>query len=101
MKGDTIIKEGDQGSEFFLLESGSCEVSTTVEGETKVLNHIEKGGYCGEVALLENGKRSATVVAHEDCTFVTIDSNAFKRLLGPLTKILYRNAESYARYTKN
>jgi CRP-like cAMP-binding protein len=57
-----VIKEGSGGAAFYLIESG--EVTVTIGGEPRAtLGH---GDYFGEVALIDEGVRTATVTALDD-----------------------------------
>jgi CRP/FNR family cyclic AMP-dependent transcriptional regulator len=60
--GDTITKEGSGGVGFFVIEEGEAEV--TVGGETK--GSIGPGDYFGEIALLNESPRTATLTARTD-----------------------------------
>ncbi|KAK9322991.1 cyclic nucleotide-binding-like protein [Lipomyces orientalis] len=77
--GDVIIKEGDVGEHFYLIEDGEAEVYK--EGEGKV-TELGKGDYFGELALLNDAPRAATVVAKTNVNVVTLDKSGFKRMLG-------------------
>ena len=59
--GDVIVKEGDEGVGFFLISSG--KVTVTKEG--KELTTLGVNEFFGEMALLDNYRRSATVTATE------------------------------------
>jgi CRP-like cAMP-binding protein len=63
--GETIVKEGDEGVGFFMITTGKVEVTRA----GKQLNSLGAGEFFGEMALLDNHRRSATVVATEptDC----------------------------------
>jgi CRP/FNR family cyclic AMP-dependent transcriptional regulator len=60
--GDTITKEGSGGAGFFVIEEGEAEV--TVGGEAK--GSIGPGQYFGEIALLTDSPRTATLTARTD-----------------------------------
>jgi CRP/FNR family cyclic AMP-dependent transcriptional regulator len=57
--GETVIKEGSGGATFFVIESGEATIS--VRGE--VQGTLRAGDYFGEIALLDEGARAATITA--------------------------------------
>ncbi|GAB0137017.1 protein kinase A regulatory subunit [Epichloe bromicola] len=87
-QGEIIIKEGDPGDSFYLLESGEADAFKGDESN-KVL-HYKKGDYFGELALLNDQPRAASVMASSDVKVATLGKNAFQRLLGPVGGILRR-----------
>jgi CRP/FNR family transcriptional regulator len=65
--GDVIVQEGEQAVGFFYLLSGGVEVvKGAEESNPKVLKTMGPGDFFGEMALLDNYLRSATVRALED-----------------------------------
>lgn len=86
--GDIIIKEGDLGKSFYLLESGEADAFKG-DPSHKVL-HYKKGDYFGELALLNDQPRAASIMASSDVKVASLGKNAFQRLLGPLEGILRR-----------
>jgi|SRR5581483_1819407 len=60
--GDTVTEEGAGGVGFFVIESGEADV--TVGGEQK--GTLGPGDYFGEIALLTDSKRTATITARTD-----------------------------------
>jgi CRP/FNR family transcriptional regulator, cyclic AMP receptor protein len=60
--GDVMAEEGKHGIGFFVIESGSAKV--TVHGEERTT--LGPGSYFGEVALIDDGPRTATVTAESD-----------------------------------
>ena len=62
------------------------------KGEKEVKQY-KSGDYFGELALLKNEPRAATVRAKSKVKVAMIDRNSFKRLLGPLDEILKRNMD--------
>jgi CRP-like cAMP-binding protein len=60
--GETVVKEGADGAAFFLIESG--EASVSVAGNPR--QSLSPGDYFGEIALIDEGVRSATITAVTD-----------------------------------
>lgn len=87
-QGEKIVTEGDIGENFYFIESGNCQVSKQSEG---VLTKLSKGDYFGEVALLNNLPRQATVEAIDTVIVATLDKSGFQRLLGPAVDVLKSN----------
>ncbi|RYP14163.1 hypothetical protein DL765_006571 [Monosporascus sp. GIB2] len=86
--GHTIIREGDIGEAFFLLESG--EAVAYKEGEPEPVKHYKKGDFFGELALLNDAPRAASVVSTTEVKVATMGKRAFARLLGPVEGIMRR-----------
>ncbi|RKF77152.1 cAMP-dependent protein kinase regulatory subunit [Golovinomyces cichoracearum] len=86
--GTTIIREGDVGEAFYLLESGEAEVFKS--GSQNPVKHYQKGDYFGELALLNDAPRAASVVSKTEVKVATLGKNGFQRLLGPVESIMRR-----------
>ena len=101
-EGELIIKQGDKGDVFFILDEGKAHAEKVFE-EGKPAERVkeyESGGFFGELALLKGEPRAASIVADTKCRCLYLDRMAFKRLLGPLENILQRNSENYVKYMK-
>ena len=61
-QGEIVVREGSGGAAFFLIDSG--EVQVTVAGEERATLH--EGDHFGEIALIDEGPRSATLTALSD-----------------------------------
>ena len=79
--GDVIFAQGDKGDHMHLIRSGSCTVSMRVGGKDVVLSYVPSGNYIGEMALLSDMPRSATVKAAHATETVCIKGESFKTLL--------------------
>ncbi len=79
--GDVIFQQGDKGDDMHLIRSGSCTVSMRVGGRDIVLSYVPSGNYIGEMALLSEAPRSATVKAAHATETIRIQGDAFKTLL--------------------
>jgi len=92
---ETIIREGDVGDIFYIIVEGDAEVFHNSENGMEQIATLHKSDYFGEVALLMDRPRSATVVAVNALKCVGLDRERFSRLLGPCEDILRRNMENY------
>lgn len=95
--GSTIIQEGDVGESFFLLESGDAQVFK--RGVDTAVKEYKKGDYFGELALLNDAPRAASVVSRTEVKVATLGKNGFQRLLGPVEGIMRRNDPSKPGFT--
>lgn len=89
--GTVICKEGANGDSFYIIEEGTA---TATKAGAQVMNYAP-GDYFGELALLRNQPRAATVTAKDSVSLLTLDSRSFKRLLD-VSALLERSD----RYTK-
>ncbi|CAD8127332.1 unnamed protein product [Paramecium sonneborni] len=99
--GDIIIKEGEEGDKFYMVAEGTLIAYREVDGQQVEVLKYKAGDYFGELALINNVPRQATVKAQTDCNVVYLDNHSFLRLLGPLANILRRNAETYKKFIQN
>ncbi|KAL2159704.1 hypothetical protein VTH06DRAFT_2273 [Thermothelomyces fergusii] len=86
--GHTIIREGDPGHSFYLLESG--EAVAYRSGNDTPVKHYKKGDFFGELALLNDAPRAASVVSQTEVKVARLGKSAFQRLLGPVEGIMRR-----------
>jgi len=95
--GDIIVKEGEDGEDFFIIVDGTAVVTQKDQdsGESKELSRLSSPDYFGEISLLLNKPRVATVSAAGQLKCVKLDRARFERLLGPCSDILKRNMEEY------
>jgi len=99
--GHVVIRQGDVGDNFYIIESGEMRVLQVGEdGVERELPGMGKGDYFGELALLTDKPRKATVVCKGRVKLATLGKKAFVRLLGPVVDIIKRNAANYQSYQK-
>lgn len=97
--GDYIIKQGEQGHKFYLIEEGTAKAEKTNEGgEVETVLEYKENEYFGELALLKDDVRAASIVCTSAVRVAWIDRNAFKRLLGNLEGVLKRNMTKYDKF---
>ncbi|MBN2254153.1 MAG: cyclic nucleotide-binding domain-containing protein [Deltaproteobacteria bacterium] len=102
-KDTVIMKEGDCGDTMYIIIDGTVEVLKTlvlegidIEEDENIQNKVftklssEHHAVFGEISLLENSKRTATVTALSDCVFYEINRNDFIRLADNDPELGYR-----------
>jgi F420-non-reducing hydrogenase small subunit len=62
-RGEAVFHEGDPGDAMYIIQSGAVEVTQFLNGRQNVIAILEKGDFFGEMALLQNNVRSATITA--------------------------------------
>lgn len=78
---EILMKEGEPGDSLHLIRSGSVTISRNIGGREVVLSYVTAGNYIGEMALLSDAPRAATVRAAVATETVKIDGAAFLSLL--------------------
>lgn len=98
--GEDIIKQGEAGDKFYILEDGIATAYISGQGGEKEVKRYEaKGEYFGEIALLTNAPRKATIRAMgEGCNVVSLSKEDFTNMLGPISEILKKHADKYPQY---
>jgi len=91
---DTIIKQGDRGDAFYVLENGTVEFHVATRG---CVGSCSTGRGFGELALMYNTPRSASCIAQTECTAWTIDRATFRSILAKHAK---KRALSYKELLK-
>ncbi len=80
--GTVLCREGGIEETFYIIVSGQVEVSKHIaQGERRVLHHQGAGEFFGELALVQNEPRTATVGTLEPTTVLEIDRDAFMSVL--------------------
>jgi len=76
-KDDIIIKEGDPGRKMYIIKSGSVDVVKSDRDREIILATLSRGDFFGEMAILENIYRTATVKARETSRLIVLTTGNF------------------------
>lgn len=76
-KGKVLCREGQSGGDFFVLLSGAADV--TAGGKT--VRTLREGDFFGEISLLDNGPRTATVTVSEPARVLVLGPAQFRDML--------------------
>ena len=91
--GDTISTEGKSGAGFFVIGSGTAKV--TVHGEER--GSLGPGEYFGEIALIDEGARTATLVAETDMTCYGMTFWEFRPIVESDSRIAWKLLQALTR----
>ena len=90
-KKDTIIRYGDMGTKYYILSKGNVKVTVykpgtdpkdeNLEQKVNIVKYMKQGVGFGELALLYNDKRSATIQAEDDVEVYSLDGLLFKGMI--------------------
>lgn len=80
-KGEFLLREGDPSNEMYLLTEGHLTIIKGSGEEERQIGKIHPNQLVGEISFLDNGPRSASVLAQSDCTLVVIRKEKFEQLL--------------------
>jgi NTE family protein len=78
-KGDTICSQGEEGNTFYVVLDGELDVLVGEQAQT-LIAVLKRGDFFGEMALLQGGKRTATVAASRRARLMSLDRKAFNTL---------------------
>ena len=97
-QGDSIIKQGDKGDYFYVVDRGEFDVfidgTVNEQGAPTSVFHYKTGGSFGELALMYNAPRAATVTATQESVLWSVDRKTFR-------KIVITSRQERAKYYEN
>lgn len=95
---EKVIEQGAIGDFFYVVESGTLDCFITQDnGETNKVANYEGGGSFGELALMYNAPRAATIIATSDCVLWALDRVTFRTILMENMSRKRRMYESFLR----
>jgi CRP/FNR family cyclic AMP-dependent transcriptional regulator len=81
-KGRTIVSEGEPSQSMYILLAGRAKVQRSdSEGKEVILAVLGSGEFFGEMSLIDDAPRSASVITLEPCEFMAVSKEAFKAML--------------------
>jgi CRP-like cAMP-binding protein len=96
-EGETLTKEGEPGDAFYVLMQGEARVE---RGGRKIARLLP-GDFFGEIALIDGGARTASVIAETPVQTLTIHRKRFQKMLEEDPSIVVRMLEELSRRLRN
>jgi Cyclic nucleotide-binding domain/FHA domain len=95
--GDYIFREGDLGTEMYIIHEGKIEILNDVGGKDTVLAVLEKGDFFGEMSVLEDMPRAASARALSETRLLQINGSTFDQMLRDTPEIAVRMMRKLSR----
>jgi len=90
-KGKALLEQGDEGDFLIILLEGQARITVyTSNGREIVLDYANAGSVLGEIALLDGGTRTASVIAMEPVRYLTLSRSLFERVIADHHEIALR-----------
>ena len=91
MPEDSIVTQGQVGASMFFLAKGTCTVWVKDHMKrNRLVNELSQGDYFGEISLITDSNRTATVKSHNYCTLACLSKNTFYELCQNFPDILVK-----------
>lgn len=95
--GEYIFREGDLGTEMFIIQDGEVHIVKKLGNESRTLSRLERGDFFGEMSVLENIPRSADALAITDVRIIPINGSRFDEMIRRNPEISVRIMRKYSR----
>jgi CRP/FNR family cyclic AMP-dependent transcriptional regulator len=96
-----VISEGDEATSMFIIVSGSVKVyHTEADGKETILNSQGPGQHFGELALVDDAPRSASVMTQEPSRLLVLSKAAFRECLEESPEVGYHLVQALARQVR-
>ena len=79
--GEVIVRQGGPADKFFIIVDGEVEVIRDVDGQEQPIALLSKGHFFGEIAIMRDAPREATVRAKTPTTLLSLDRASFRDLV--------------------
>jgi hypothetical protein len=81
-KGDFIMRQGDKGEHFYVVESGTCEIYVKMDkNREEMVKVCRSGDSFGELALMYGTPRAASIKCASDMKLWAIDRNSYRKII--------------------
>jgi CRP-like cAMP-binding protein len=93
--GDVLCREGERGDEMYVILSGAVTLHKQADGRPTELGRLESGAHFGEMALIGEAPRSATIVAVTDVDFLAIDRDTLMSVISAFPSVALQILRGY------
>jgi len=94
-EGEMVVREGEEGDRFYLIRSGRAEILKETGGRLKSMGTLGPGEFFGELALLRNEPRAATIKALGRLEVFSLPKEKFDEVVEGSTNFREQLKKSY------
>ncbi len=95
-RGEVLFREGDKGSEMYVLQAGKIAITKRIRDVEQVIVSLGPGEFFGEMAIISNRPRNASATVEEDGRVLVIDSKTFETMIRGNSEIAFRMIKKLA-----
>ena len=95
-KGSVLAQQGSRGLEFIFIIEGEVRV----ERDGKVINRLSANDFFGEISLIDQRPRMATVIADTDVRLLVVHARSFRQLLDTVPGLAYKIMVGLCKYLR-
>jgi CRP-like cAMP-binding protein len=99
--GETVFEEGETGDQMFIIQNGKVRVSKKIGGRQHILAVLGKGDFFGEMAIVTNATRAATVKAVTQVELLCFNRDGFVSMINKNPKIALNIIDKLCRRVQN
>ncbi|MFP4466348.1 MAG: Crp/Fnr family transcriptional regulator [Candidatus Goldiibacteriota bacterium] len=92
-KGEAVFREGEAGDSMYIVKEGNVNIVKETAAGRKKIAVISEGEFFGEMALIENSLRSASVFAGDKTVLIKLSTQDFRRLKDDFAKTGFKVAD--------
>lgn len=99
--GEIVFQEGDTGDQMFIIQDGNVKITKNIGGREHVLSTLGKGDFFGEMAIINNVRRTATVTAVSEAHLLAFNREGFLSMVTKNAKIALNIIDKLCRRLQN
>ena len=88
--GEVLFREGEIGTEMFVIQAGRVQVTKKVGDDERTIAMLGRGEFIGEMAILNNKPRNATATVVEDASCLIVDARTLETMIARNSEIAMR-----------
>lgn len=88
--GTVLFREGEEGNRMYVIKSGKVRLTKRIHDSEVLVEELQAGEFCGELAMLGTARRPVTAVVVEDASVIQVQTDQFESMIRGNTDIALR-----------